>query len=301
MDNFRKMFVAIDFSPASDDALREADLRAKLAGAQLAVCHVVPNELRNNLLFPQNTRDAALQFPLEMKKIGEAAVSRVQEITGRTEAEFVLLLDDGTPDAVILDRAEEWKADLIVVGSHGQTAGAGILLGSVSDSVVRHAHSPVLVVRQARKAVKQVVAATDFSDPSMPALRAGANEATRTQAKLLVVHSLDLAWSPMSYPSMAFGGTPIDSSPEEMSKLSASATEQLEQAMKRLSIQGEAVVTRGSAGVAIINVAEERGADLIVVGTVGRTGLRRALLGSVAETVVKNASCSVLVVRQHAV
>src|SRR5437868_6656988 len=73
MDNFKKLFVAIDFSPASDEALREAHDRAKLAGAQLAVCHIVPNELRSNVLFPQDTRSAALQFPLEMKKTGEAA------------------------------------------------------------------------------------------------------------------------------------------------------------------------------------------------------------------------------------
>ena len=55
----------------------------------------------------------------------------------------------------------------------------------------------------------------------------------------------------------------------------------------------------GAAGTAILGIATERNANLIVVGTVGRTGLRRALLGSVAETVVKNATCSVLVVRQH--
>jgi nucleotide-binding universal stress UspA family protein len=58
-------------------------------------------------------------------------------------------------------------------------------------------------------------------------------------------------------------------------------------------------VTTGSAGTALIEIASERKADLIVVGTIGRTGLRRALLGSVAETVAKGAPCSVLIVRRH--
>ena len=60
-----------------------------------------------------------------------------------------------------------------------------------------------------------------------------------------------------------------------------------------------AMVTTGPAGTALIEVASERKAGLIVVGTIGRTGLRRALLGSVAETVAKGASSSVLIVRRH--
>jgi nucleotide-binding universal stress UspA family protein len=66
-----------------------------------------------------------------------------------------------------------------------------------------------------------------------------------------------------------------------------------------LDVPGEILVTTGSAGTALIDVAKERKADLVVVGTIGRTGLRRALLGSVAETVARGAPCSVLVVRRH--
>ena len=298
MENFKKLFVAIDFSGTSDEALREAHERARFAGAQLAVCHVVPNELRSNVLFPQDTSSAALQFPQEMKKIGEAAAARVAEVTGRTEAEYDLFLEDGTPDALILSQAEEWLADLIIVGSHGQTGASGMLLGSVTESVVRHAHCPVLVVRPGKRAGR-IIAGTDFSDPSLPALRAAANEAERTGAELVVVHSLDVVWSAAAYPAMAFGGAPINVSPQEIAKLSVTATERLEESLKQMNIRGETVVATGAAGTAILEIAAERHAGLIVVGTVGRTGLRRALLGSVAETVVRNASCSVLVVRQH--
>src|SRR5437016_14518676 len=114
MDNFRKLFAAIDFSPGSDEALREAHNRAQSTGSQWAVCHVVTNELRSNLLFPHISRIAALKFPLEEKKIAEAASVRVTEKTGRTAEEFELIVDDGTPQALILSRAEEWAADLII-------------------------------------------------------------------------------------------------------------------------------------------------------------------------------------------
>jgi len=298
MEKFRKLFVAIDFSPNSDEALRQAHDRALSTGAQLAVCHIVPNELRSNLLFPDVSRIAALKFPLEMKQIAEAAAARVAEITGRTEEEFELIVDDGTPQALILNRAEEWLADLVIVGSHGQTSAADALLGSVTDSVIRHAHCPVLIVRLGKR-TGRIVAGTDFSDPVLPALRAAGDEAERTGAKLTVVHSLDMVWSLAAYPALAFGGAPFNVSAEQIKELELVATQRLEESLKQLNVSGDTLVTIGPAGKALIDIASERKADLIVVGTIGRTGLRRALLGSVAETVAKGAPCSVLIIRQH--
>src|SRR5690348_1910796 len=137
METFQRIFVAIDFSPHSDEALRQAHARAASTGAQLAVCHIFPNELRTNVLFPQISRITALKVPLELNRVAEAAASRVMEITQRKPEEFELIFDDGTPQALILKHAEEWLADLIVVGSHGQTGAANALLGSVTDSVIR--------------------------------------------------------------------------------------------------------------------------------------------------------------------
>jgi len=298
MEKFRKLFVAIDFSPNSDEALRQAHDRALSTGAQLAVCHIVPNELRSNLLFPDISRIAALKFPLEMKQIAEAAAARVAEITGRTEEEFELIVDDGTPQALILNRAEEWLADLVIVGSHGQTSAADALLGSVTDSVIRHAHCPVLIVRPGKR-TGRIITGTDFSDPVLPALRAAGDEAERTGAKLTVVHSLDMVWSLAAYPALAFGGAPFNVSAEQIKELELVATQRLEESLKQLNVSGDTLVTIGPAGKALIDIASERKADLIVVGTIGRTGLRRALLGSVAETVAKGAPCSVLIIRQH--
>jgi nucleotide-binding universal stress UspA family protein len=77
MNKFQRLFVAIDFSPGSDEALRQAHERAASTGAQLAVCHIFPNELRSNLLFPHISRIAALKVPLELNHLAEAATARV--------------------------------------------------------------------------------------------------------------------------------------------------------------------------------------------------------------------------------
>ena len=191
MKTFRKVFVAIDFSPSSDEALRQAHHRALSRGAQLAVCHIVPNELRSNLFFPHISQIAALKLPLATKHVAEAASKRVLDITGRESKEFELIVDDGKPQALILSHAEEWQADLIIMGAHGQTSAADVLLGSVTDSVIRHAHCPVLIVRPGDE-TRRIIVGTDFSDPALPAIRAAADEANRVNGELTVVHCLDL-------------------------------------------------------------------------------------------------------------
>ena len=298
MHNYRKLFVAIDFSPDSDEALRQAHERAEATGAHLAVCHIVPNHLRSDLLFPQISRVAAMEVPLELSQFAKSVTTRVSEITGRSEGKFELIIDDGTPQAMILSHAEEWKADIIFMGSHGETSAADALLGSITNSVLQHAHCPVMVVRPG-KITRRIVAGTDFSEPSTVAVKAAANEAARTGAELTVVHSLDLTWSPLSYPALAFGGTPFEMSAEQIKELEGIAQTRLDETLKQFHITADTRVTLGTAGTVLIEIASEEKAQLIVVGTVGRTGLRRALLGSVAEAVAKGAPCSVLVVRNH--
>lgn len=298
MRDFRKLFVAIDFSPSSDEALRHAHERSRATGAKLAVCHIVPNELRSNLLFPQISRIEALNLPLATQQIADAASARVTEITGRSPEDFDLIVDDGKPQALILRSAEEWLADLVIMGSHGQTSAANVLLGSVTDSVIRHAHCPVLIIRPCKQ-TKHIIAGTDFSDPALPAVKAAADEAARIGGQLTLVHSLDLTWSPAAYPAMAAGGAPFDIPPVQMEELALDATNRLEDYLRQLNIKGHTLVTKGPAGAALLDVASELKADLIVVGTTGRTGLRRALLGSVAETVARKATCPVLIVREH--
>src|SRR5262245_8651685 len=100
MPIYEKIFVAIDFSPVSDEALRQAHKRAQAEGAQLAVCHVVPNDLRNDLLFPHISRIAALNIPLEMNQLADEVATRVIDVTGSTSGDFTVITDDGPPHAL---------------------------------------------------------------------------------------------------------------------------------------------------------------------------------------------------------
>jgi nucleotide-binding universal stress UspA family protein len=162
---------------------------------------------------------------------------------------------------------------------------------------MRYAHCPVLVVRPAVPGGK-VLAATDLSDPSLPPIRAGADEARRRGTRLHVIHVID--FSPASWASAAgspFGiGIPV---PAQAVRAEHAETlgKALDETLERLGVEGETLVAFGGAAAEVLRTAESLPADLLVVGSRGRTGLARIAIGSVAEAIVRRAPCSVLVVR----
>jgi len=298
MHPLERIFVAIDFGTASDEALRQAHQRALSTGARLAVCHIIPSQLRSNPLFPQFNRAAAVKVPLEVDRAAEAVSNRVAEITGRTGEHVTIMVDHGSPHAELLKAAEQWNASLIVLGSHGMTSTTGIFLGSVGHKIIQCAHSTVLVARPSNRE-GGIVAGTDFSDPALPAISAAIDEASRTKRPLTIVHSLELGFSMASPGAIALGELPPIVSGEDFAAMQHNARERLLEALRSFEADAEALVTTGPAGLALITAAKERNANLLVVGTTGLTGLSRILLGSVAEEVASKAPCSVLITRLH--
>ena len=140
------VFVATDLSAAADEALRQGHERAQ-AGARLVVCHVVPRFSPIPGLSPDVDEPAPVQFLEFRHRISEEVARRTVEVTGRNTADFDVLLEEGNAYSSIVARAEEYRADLLVVGSHGHGGFVGALLGSVSQRCVQHATCPVVVVR----------------------------------------------------------------------------------------------------------------------------------------------------------
>ncbi len=290
------VLVATDLSPAADEALRQGHGRAR-AGASLIVCHVIPRFSAVPGLSPEGDEPAPVQFLELRRRVSEEVVRRTVSVTGRKAEEFEVLLDDGDAYASIVARAEERRADLIVVGSHGATGLARVLLGSVADKVIRYAHCPVLIARPS-KLTHRILVATDLSEPSLPAVAAAALEARRTEKALTIVHCIETATSIHGF---ELGGMwPWEEKQdEENKKLRQKADASLQDVLARLEVTGDRRVVAGSPVPAIVSVCDELRPELLVVGTRGRTGLRRVILGSVAEAVARLATCSVLIVRRE--
>lgn len=291
-----KLLVAIDFSESADEALRQAHERARDSGGTLTVLHVVPNLVHSTPLFPQLAQDEAREFPgLRETALAEVG-KRVEALTGRSPGEFEPVVADGSPAAMIVREAERRNIDLLLVGSHGRTGVARLLLGNVAEKVVRHAHCPVLVARP-RSGTGAVLVATDFSDAAQPAVAMAVQEAKRQGVRIAIIHSIDLSPGLTEGLSFAAGVVPYVAPAEVSSELREAVDGMLANVLQRFGVEGERIVAEGPPAAAIVRTAEHLGANLVVVGTVGRTGLPRLLLGSVAEAVVRSAPCSVLVVR----
>lgn len=257
----------------------------------LYVDHVMSSELD----LPA-ARYASLQQQVRERIDGHLArAKRALEVPGRTVESKLLL---GRPADVIVEEADRIGADVIVVGSHGHGAVASALLGSVSAEVVDHAPCPVLVAR--KPALTKIVLATDGSE--------GARLAEDLVARwpflaALPVRVVTVATMVPSFalldpvgPSMMSAETYQQLSDELRAAHETAAQASVQRLLAR-QVSATAALREGYAPNEIVREVADARADLIVIGSRGRTGVTRLLLGSVARSVLFQAPCSVLVAR----
>ena len=284
------ILAAMDLDKGSDDLLRQEDTLARSYHLRLSVCHVLPEIFAVRPLFPQLHLDDALKLYDLEAAVRDALLERIRTVTGRVPPQAEIEIEQGTVHAGILRAADNIGAGAVVVGGKVDHKGLHIL-GSAAEHVVRYAHCPVLVARPSPAG--KVLAATDFSDPALPAVEAGAAEARHRRADLTVIHAIDLL--PVMSPSYGdfYGVPPMDLSDQ----MRALWQQRLDECVHHFKAKGGGLLRNGPAAPAILSAGSELPAQLLVVGTHGRTGLSRIALGSVAEAVVRAAPCSVLAVR----
>ena len=284
------ILTAMDLDNESDDLLRQADALARSYNVKLSVCHVLPEIFAVHPLFPQLHLDDALKRSGLEAAVRDALLERIRAVTDRGSSQTGIEIEQGTVHAGILRAAERIGAGAVVVGRKVDPKGLHIL-GNAAEHVVRYAHCPVLVARPSPAGT--VLAATDFSDPALPAVEAGSAEARRRKADLTIIHSIDLL--PVMSP---FYGEFLDMPPMDLSDQMRKLWQtRLDECVHHFKAEGGGLLRNGPAAPAILSAASELPAQLLVVGTHGRTGLSRIALGSVAEAVVRAAPCSVLIVR----
>ncbi|HEX8751022.1 MAG TPA: universal stress protein [Nitrospira sp.] len=190
------------------------------------------------------------------------------------------------PVAATIVRAAKRGIQLVAVGSRGLDALDRFMLGSISTHAIHHVACSVLVVREEPRALRQVVLAIDGSAPSKKAvqfmlrsMRPGEDVVDEEPITVTVTHVMPF----LKYP-----------------ELRETAKVLVEDCAKKLTHAGYLVDQSpklGNPADEILNIAQERKADLIVTGAKGLGAIGRFLLGSVSTRVVQHATCSVLVVR----
>ncbi|MEU1846145.1 universal stress protein [Micromonospora sp. WMMA1998] len=195
---------------------------------------------------------------------------------------------DGPPALVLQERSAE--AGMLVLGSRGHGGFGGLLAGSTAVSVTAHAHCPVVVVRDGQAATSgPVVVGSDGSPSALRALGFAVERAAQRDVPLRVLR----AWEP---PGDRW--VPPDFDPEETAATERAAAEAelapWRESFPDVPVEIEAVP--GSAAALLVEAS--RPAQLVVVGSRGRGGLRGMLLGSVSQQLIQHAHCPVAVVRE---
>ena len=234
----------------------------------------------------------------EARKVLEDQTRKIEEAGGSVAGSYPVV---GRPDEQIVRLAEELGAGLIVVGSRGLGGMRRVLLGSVSDSIVSHAHCPVLVVRgEGREGADfspgKVLIALDGSDEADLALRAAVEVSAGTGAGLHLAYVLPTDHNPFPH----FYG--MDKYEADLERAKQDSRTYLEKQKERIEDEGGSVaevhVRSGRPDEEIVRLSEELDAALVVLGSRGLGGVKRALMGSVSSSVVRHAGCPVLVIRK---
>jgi nucleotide-binding universal stress UspA family protein len=231
-------------------------------------------------------------------------VERFIEKDGEIEVPLNIVVATGAPAREVLKHADGMPADLVIMGTHGRSGFERLILGSVTERVLRKAPCPVMSVppRGAEGAApsaplfKRILCPVDFSDCSMRALAYAMSLAQEADAHLIAVHVLEFPEDAAE--RLKF---PIVNLEEYRRRSEQESQERLEQAIPetvRAYCRVETQVVTGRAYRETLRIAEEQQADLIVIGVRGRGAVDRLFFGSTTNHVVRQASCPVLTMRQ---
>ena len=286
-----RILLAVDGTVASQVAVREVALRPWPQNAVFEVLSVADTTATWSA---PELEEGILKASEEAARCGGVQLATA----GLQSASFVLT---GDPKAVVVDYASKTGTDLIVVGSHEESEVMRVLIGSVARAVVRHAHCSVEVVRPRPKAgAMKVLLASDGSECSEAAARSIAARPWPLGSEFRVLSVAELApgWFRNPYPPYFDPGAMEDLRGEAMKKAQeAVMAAELILSNANLPESGTVAVPSASLKELILAEADEWGANLIVLGSHGRRGASRFLLGSVSEPVAYHAHCSVEIVR----
>lgn len=265
-----KLMVATDGSKYSESAIREAISLAKICSSDLIAVSVVKTNLEFDSVLPQF-----------VEKAEQEAIKHLESVKARATKEGVNCITvvslSEEPYEDIVRHASKNNADMIIMGTHGITDMKRLMMGSVTALVIGHAPCNILVLPlNARVECRNVLIATDGSKYSDAAASEALGIAKRCGSSLVVI-------------SVASSDTEIASAGDNVNKVIEAA--------EREAIKAKPVVTAGKPYEAIIETSKQEKADLIVVGSHGRTGLARLLMGSVTERVIGHTEAAVLVVK----
>lgn len=301
-----KILLAIDSSELSEVVVSEVERRPWPPGTVVYVLTVI------DLLALTSAVGYLEPFIKSENDAAKALTKSVSERLDGRGLQTVAIAVEGYPGTSIVEEAEKCGADFVFVGSHGHSGFVRFLLGSIAKAVVQNAPCSVEIVRHPRadkdhpdhaRAVEppggmRILLATDGSDYSISAARSIAARPWPNGSEVRIVSVVEQI-APAADPWYAAGAV-AERVREDNTKRSEEAVIAAQEIIAGAGIKTGTAVLEGSPKRRIVEDTKTWGAHLVVVGSHGRRGLTRYLLGSVSEAVAMHAHCSVEVIRDRA-
>lgn len=282
-----KILVATDFGSAANEALKTAGWIAGKFAAEVCLLHVMPDDVESS---PEERSRVE-------KKVADLLVSAADCLRAEGAEKAETALRQGTAFEQIDREANQRNVNLILIGAGETTAGGHFYLGTTAGRLRRRAAKPVWIVKPgAAPKVRKVLCPVDFSDASRRALKSAIHLARGLRAEL---HVLSVIHSLSTYYDESLAAEAV-MDPDDL----AMKTQQREckRFLRDLDLHDVTLhqrIRRGKPHREILRVAREIQADLLVMGSVGRTGVARLFVGGVARKVAQQMPCSIITVRSE--
>ncbi|MBU0700851.1 universal stress protein [bacterium] len=281
MGRYNKILVPFDGSASSKHALLEAVKLVDDENTRITVASVMlPYDGEMELIWVKDMREA-------MRKSCESIISGAKKLAGDS---IKTICEEGNVHERIIDLANVEDCDVIVMGRRGLRRFERVLVGSVTARVIGHSNKDVLVVPQGTNiGWENILLAVDGSKYSDAAANKAIELAKSYQGELKIISVVDI-------PTEFYAESP--KAAEELMDKAKGIVEDVSRQAEAANVKSSGYVREGDATEVITEVVARENADIIIMGSHGRTGLLRLLMGSVAERVIGHASCPVLIVKE---
>ena len=295
---YQKILVSTDFSLCSKAALDQAVSLARQTGAKIVLAHTLPDLRQLVTTLPVEARrdffygDGDL-FDKEVRRESDAKLRQVIADLDAPDLDITFETLLGTPYLELTHAVQQEGYDLVLAGTRGLSQWEQLFVGSTARRLVRNCPSSVWIVKAGHQGVPKVVlAATDFSDSSLKAVREGLRVAQLSRSHFHLLHVIEELDEELIKRSPH--GSPMRKDINNYSR------QRLQSFVQLLETDPDKVhlhLSLGTAWQEIARTAQKLGADLVVIGTLGRTGVSRMLIGNTAEKVLDTCDSSILTVK----
>ncbi|MDP2204872.1 MAG: universal stress protein [Alphaproteobacteria bacterium] len=292
----RNILMASDLSSRSDRAFDRAVQVSKQFKAGLHVLHVLdpdlPMQIQDELL-DNAEKTLKAQAGRAQKKVSAAAEKKSagKKSAGKKDAVVVAA---GSPAQTILEQSKKLKADLIVTGAHKKDSLRDLFIKSTAEKLLRFSEKPVLVVKNPVKGeYKKIVVGMDFSDHALKALYTALT--MFPAAAVHVVHAYSLPFRGLVKDRDLEAFT-LDQRKEGMDKVLAALGRKLGKGKAKAFARMKVVMKDDQPSASIHAEVRKMGADMVIIGTHGKSDILTGIVGSVARDMIHNSKADVLVV-----